>query len=388
MMKTPLQTVPRSVRAFENARAEVIRDLLVWLHAVWNPNRPMPPETWFQLYADRYADAVTLAQLEVVMLASWSVDHALELQGSRKRPAAEINPLAFVSTDGQGRPVLGQAYASAGQVGEAVAAATADGGTSEAAVALATTWRSVGKSLATATATTLSDTSRTMKSARMLAFDSAWIRVLTPPSCKRCVVLAGKVHRWATADFDRHPNCDCTQMPYDFDEQHPDFQGLIYDARTYFEQLDQAEQDSTFGKAAAQAIRDGADPNQVINARRGMATVTDRFGFRTVATTEGTTKRGWASRYLRETYKAKLTKQPGSRYRRTDRPRLMPEEIYKMARGDRDIAINLLHLNGYFLDASPSLSGKFDFFPRDREVAAAAARAREKLAARGVRAAA
>lgn len=37
----------------------------------------------------------------------------------------------------------------------------------------------------------------------------------------------------------------------------------------YFESLDRAEQDKIFTKAGAQAIRDRADINQVVNARRG-----------------------------------------------------------------------------------------------------------------------
>lgn len=39
-----------------------------------------------------------------------------------------------------------------------------------------------------------------------------------------------------------------------------------------------------------------------------MKTVTDKFGYRTSVTDEGTTKRGWASKYLREGYNAKLQK--------------------------------------------------------------------------------
>jgi hypothetical protein len=33
-----------------------------------------------------------------------------------------------------------------------------------------------------------------------------WIRVLNPPSCSRCVLLAGRFYRW-NEGFERHPNC-------------------------------------------------------------------------------------------------------------------------------------------------------------------------------------
>lgn len=67
---------------------------------------------------------------------------------------------------------------------------------------------------------------------------------------------------------------------------------------------------------------------------------------------------------------------------RTDRPRLMPEEIYKIAGGDRDIAVSLLHKNGFLLDASPTLDSKLSFFARDKVVKEAMESARVKLKAR------
>lgn len=385
-MTAPISTLPRSVAAYEHARAEIIREVVAWLALMWPPGKPVDPVLWFQRYADAYADVVTLAQLEVALLAAWSVDHALELQrGQLDTSVGEIDPMEFASTDGAGWPVMGVAYASAGVVGGAVAGAEGAGG--NLSVALAEAWRSAGLTLVQSTQTLLSDTSRTTKQAAMLARNSGWIRVLTPPSCKRCVPLAGKYHRRATADFDRHPGCDCTQMPYDYDVEDPRFKGLFFDSNDYFHSLTTVQQNKTFGKVNAQSIRDGADVNQVVNAQRGMTTVRDRFGVRTKVTSEGTTKRGWASMYLRPQYNSKMVKQPRTRYRRTDRPRLIPEEIYRMAGDDRDMALSLLHKNGYLRTASPQLNEKFDFFHRDREVAEAAARAQARLAARGVKAA-
>lgn len=82
-----------------------------------------------------------------------------------------------------------------------------------------------------------------------------------------------------------------------------------------------AEQDKAFGKAGAQAIRDGADIGQVVNARRGMYSAGG-----VDYTRESTTKRGVAE----------------------GQTRLMPESIYRLA-SSRDEAIRLLRQYRYIL---------------------------------------
>jgi len=39
-----------------------------------------------------------------------------------------------------------------------------------------------------------------------------WVRVVNPPCCSRCAVLAGALYNW-NASFDRHVNCDCMALP-------------------------------------------------------------------------------------------------------------------------------------------------------------------------------
>jgi hypothetical protein len=162
-----------------------------------------------------------------------------------------------------------------------------------------------------------------------------YVRMLTPPSCSRCVVLAGKFYS-ANAGFDRHPLCDCVHIPAA--EHLPD---QATDPRRYFDSLTESQQDATFTKAGARAIRDGADTAQVVNARRGMSKAasgrrtTERvFGRDVYLTREGITKRGQAGRRL------------GKRNRGV---RLMPEQIYLEAAGDRAEAIRLLRLHSYLL---------------------------------------
>jgi hypothetical protein len=40
----------------------------------------------------------------------------------------------------------------------------------------------------------------------------SWVRMVNPPCCQRCAVLAGKVFRF-NQGFKRHPRCDCIHIP-------------------------------------------------------------------------------------------------------------------------------------------------------------------------------
>lgn len=198
----------------------------------------------------------------------------------------------------------------------------------------------------------------------------AWVRMLSGTSCSRCVGLAGKVYRW-NEGFDRHPQDDCIHVPTTVDLGRYE---LATDPKKYFDSLSREEQDRRFTAAGAQAIRDGADINQVVNARRGMSTAgRDQFGNRVgrMATTrvfgedifttlEGTTTRGLAGQRL-IAEGARLSGQRAETVRRISRngevervvtrqrvqiPRLMPESIYAIA-DDRAHALRLLRRNGY-----------------------------------------
>lgn len=182
--------------------------------------------------------------------------------------------------------------------------------------------------------TAISDTGRAAESLEIAVRPSVagYVRMLNPPSCKRCVILAGKLYRW-NAGFERHPRCDCRHIPAN--ESVAD--DLVVDPNRYFRSLTRAEQDSAFTKAGAQAIRDGADIAQVVNADQGMQ-VAQVYGKNLKITLQGVTKRGRAG-------KAILAR--GRRASTT--PRLMPSSIYHIAE-DRADALRLLRLNGYIAD--------------------------------------
>lgn len=115
---------------------------------------------------------------------------------------------------------------------------------------------------------------------------------------------------------------------------------LTTSPKAYFDSLSEQEQNATFTKAGAQAVRDGANINQVVNARRGMYTA-GIGNLKVQATHEGVTSRGGFGRAQSD-----LRKQ-GGRYRRSQTLRLMPEQIYLEAKGDRDEALRLLRKFGY-----------------------------------------
>lgn len=167
-----------------------------------------------------------------------------------------------------------------------------------------------------------------------------YTRLAVGKTCSRCLVLAGKWYEW-NAGFDRHPRCDCIHVPGSRATND-----VRSNPRTYFDSLSRAEQDRTFTVAGAEAIRHGADIGQVVNARRGMQTAGVR-GRRLQVTTEGTTTRGFAG--MRLGARRDGIKREGDRYRSARRVRLMPEQIFREARGNRDETLRLLRLHGYLI---------------------------------------
>lgn len=152
-----------------------------------------------------------------------------------------------------------------------------------------------------------------------------WTRVLTPPSCGRCIALAGRWYRWSD-DFQRHTNCDCVQVP---SASAREAEPLLVDPNLYFESLTPVQQDDAFGVAAAEAIRAGADISQVVNAyRKGSLFTVDGRTY----TREGTTKRGG--------YKRTEGGKAGAL-------RATPTTIIQAANGDRAEAARLLKRFGY-----------------------------------------
>ena len=274
--------------------------------------------SWSELVAEGRPRVEAIQLAAAVEGASYSGQTLVEL-GGYEPPSGFVDPAAFVGYAPDGRDLNGlletpvvHARTALGQgasVQEAVKAGSA--------------------SLQLVGMTMVADISRQAASVDIAARPHiGYVRMLNPPSCDRCAVLAGRYYEWNDG-FQRHPHCDCLHIPANSKRlTGAQMEGLIQDPYEYFNSLDEAMQDRLFGKANAQAIRDGADLSQVVNSKRG------RSG-NNIFTTEGTTRRGNAYKGLKQGQK-----------------RLTPDGIYSQARRfnlSRDETLKLLETHGYIL---------------------------------------
>ena len=189
--------------------------------------------------------------------------------------------------------------------GSIIAAKTAVKGGAPVAGALS----SAGSHLMRDVLTVMADTRRQVYHADIIQRPKlgGYARMLNAPSCSRCVLLAGKWFAW-NKGFLRHPRCDCIHIPASESVAND----ITTDPADYFNGLSKAEQDATFTKSGARAIRDGADMNRVVNInQRGLGTVASNRRYGTPS-------------------------------------RLTVDDIYRVA-GTRTNAIRLLTTEGYIL---------------------------------------
>lgn len=268
-------------------------------------------ESWDR-EAAKVMPAFTRVQTQAATAGATYGAAALLAQGIRSRAEAVVQPEAFAGWASDGRPLESLLRVPADVASRVAPERALDAGRS---------------SLDRIARTQIGDAGRVSAGVDIATRPRmGWVRMINPPTCDRCLVLAGRFYRWSDG-FDRHPHDDCVSVPAQ-EERAGD---LRTNPQAYFRSLSSEDQDKLLGKANAQAVRDGADLNQVVNAKRGMATTAD--GVKT--TTEGATSKGLAGQRL------------GARRGRTA-TRLIPESIYKLAT-DRADALRLLHLHGYVL---------------------------------------
>jgi len=191
-------------------------------------------------------------------------------------------------------------------------------------------------------ATSVADAGRSADQTGMTAQRScvAYMRVVTLPACSRCIVLAGQMYSYSEG-FLRHPNCDCQTLPLREAEW-----AAVQTPEALYASMSETERRRVFTVSGADAIDAGADVGQVVNARRGMS-VAHLYGRNLQVTSEATTKRSIYGGRLRRAG-GEFAKVPGQRYSRSTTPRLMPEEIFRIA-DDRDEQLRLLRRYGYIV---------------------------------------
>ncbi|MFF0426901.1 hypothetical protein ACFYUJ_21115 [Streptomyces sp. NPDC004520] len=244
------------------------------------------------------------------------------------RASEQLNPAALVGVDGSGRSLTDVLMAP---MWTALRMVTEGKPVAQSMVH--------GQSLLDAVVrTAVADAGRAADQVGMVSRPAvtSYVRVVEGGACSRCIVLAGRQYG-TSSGFLRHPRCHCGMEPVTR-EHTPRTQ----DPREVFEAMSPKQRQAAFGTAATKAIEAGADIGQVVNARRGMKTASV-YGRDLQITTEGTTRRGLAGQRLKN-----FEKVPGVRYRVSKSPRLMPEEIFRIADG-RGHAVRLLRLNGYLI---------------------------------------
>jgi hypothetical protein len=234
-------------------------------------------------------------------------------------PAGKVNPLAFSGRAADGRSLDSLLYLPIIDTKQAIGLGV---DTEQAMLAgLAT--------LLTYVDTEVGDASRAAAQVASSADQEiiGYVRYLDDTACDRCIVLAGRLYRH-NEGFERHPQDGCTTQPVtrsEWDQHGDDVEASP--AQTLAGMTDEQLAQAGLSQADVSALRDGADPAQVINAHRGVYTAGDR-----TLTREGTTSSGLAGQRM-----GGLSGRPTT------------AQIYRDAGDDRETAVGLLRQYGYLI---------------------------------------
>ncbi len=342
--------------AHNDSRIRLGHDLARRLVRLWRTVPLTNLDEGWQGVAPQMQFLVTQAQLEATRQAQRylaALDRAWEFE---PKPAA-IVPQAFSDVMGDGREVAPALFGSVTNTKELIG-----GG-----LAPARAFESGASFIAVVAQAALHDMGRNAD--RVLAAGKGYtryVRVVNGSACSRCAILSGKSS--GPEAFKRHTGCQCGVAPVPDDRKPP--KGLHDSPEAYFDSLSRADQDRVFTKSGAEAIRHGASPRAVVNARRGAYGIGYKgrdnvpvprnirnqlrpitIGFKpdgsplqVYATDESTTARGQFYKSERARVAAFTSR---GQYTRTTTVRLMPEQIAVMAGGDSERWVVLLTKYGY-----------------------------------------
>ncbi len=271
---------------------------------------------WAASWARLLPGAVALVSVAQVAHANASaalVAQQIEASGGGGVPAGDVSPYAFagwMEPDSSDYAVpLDQALSTAPVVAARMASGSAD-------IMLAAGAQMLGALVQQAVAHAGRQAASVTITSRPKAYGAFW----DSPCCQRCSVLVGKKLAWDT-DFRRHPRCNGVVVgvgeygTVDFPEPGvEDITDLTHD------QL--------------HAINDGADINQVINAKSSV-------------NSEGHTK---LFDHGMKTFNTRTRKRGNAKgFGANGVARLTPKGIYRIAGDDREKAVALLREHGYIV---------------------------------------
>jgi hypothetical protein len=306
------------------------------VRSVWGQADVSALDAWWDILAPEVTGVVVAAQVAAARQAAPYLGSVSQVYGGA--PAASLVPEAFGGVMLDGREVGPALFGAVTTTKKAIGAGMSPAAAMQAGMTF------LGLLAKSAVTDMGRQADNTLATGRGFTH---YVRLVNPGACSRCAILAGS-DRYSKP-FKRHPACKCTSVPIKDVADIP--KGMFSSPEEYFESL-----------SRAYAIRNGADPISVVNARRGALTGGGLNGSpsRLVKTTigrradgsplqvfltgEGTTVRSAFGRQevaLTESY----TK--SGRYRRTTTARLMPEQIQIMAGDNAERAAELFRKYGY-----------------------------------------
>lgn len=330
------QSLPSTATEYARATRAEKRAALAAIRRQWRRMGSDFDASW-SLIAPTVAAIIGVAQRRTAQLADEFIPAVLEQTGQLRAvpAAAETNVAAFVGVTGAGISVVDQIDVTPIRAKQAVAS----GSTAHQALAVGGSW------LVRTAGTILADTARAVETTGMATRGvSGYVRMLVPPSCGRCAVLAGRWYRTREA-FQRHPGCDCTHIP----ASEAVGSDMTLDLHAYLGSLDEAGQVKLLGsRANVEAWRDyGANPQQIINAYRGgLRTAQDVRGNTVRYTLDASTRRSAATYWMRNA--SRLDRDAGAVLvgGRAQLVRRMPETILRTTQG-RERILHQLRLYGW-----------------------------------------
>lgn len=207
--------------------------------------------------SDELASTVQAAQYEAAQDGVDYLPKVLAQTGQNASKLEPIAPAAFAGVNRWGAPVSGVLHSAVIRAKQSVAA-----GYAPTAALL-----QGQKFLNIAVPSLIADASSGAVQAGITSAGiGGYVRMLNAPSCHRCIILAGRWYRW-NKGFERHPKCDCRHIP----SAENAAGDMTTDPYESFSAMTAEEQNLTWGKSNAQAIRDGADIYRVSNVKtRGL----------------------------------------------------------------------------------------------------------------------
>lgn len=192
----PVQSLPRSADRYARDQRAEIGAAVSAVRRQWRHMGPEFDES-YRVIEPVLLDVVMTAQERVAAGAQEYVPAVLEETGQVRavEPRARVSTSPMVGVAGDGRPLDSLLYEAV--IGAKVA--VSEGATASQALAERSRW------LTLAVGTVLSDTARQSESLAMgVRPVGGYVRMLNPPSCSRCAILAGRWYR-KSAGFARHP---------------------------------------------------------------------------------------------------------------------------------------------------------------------------------------